>query len=137
MNLKSFLKNNTQKKVESEILSGYPKDVIPALERSLSQYERFYKDIKVGITGRNPQERFKEHQENDGWERMVVKYKSSSEGFVNLIEDHLSLKSCQQYATKAYAENIILLDTGHAKMMAPFFPLEKLRSIPGFENARY
>jgi folate-dependent tRNA-U54 methylase TrmFO/GidA len=29
------------------------------------------------------------------------------------------------------------LDTGHAKLMVPFFPLEALRRIPGFENARY
>jgi len=29
------------------------------------------------------------------------------------------------------------LNTGHAKLMVPFFPLEALRRIPGFENARY
>jgi hypothetical protein len=49
----------------------------------------------------------------------------------------LEMKVCQQYALKEYAENIILLDTGHAKLMAPFYPLDKLRSIPGLENARY
>jgi len=54
-----------------------------------------------------------------------------------LIEDHLDIKSCQQYALDDYAKNIILLDTGHAKMMAPFYPLAKLRQIPGFEKARY
>lgn len=54
-----------------------------------------------------------------------------------LIENHLSKKACQQYALKEFAENIILLDTGHAKMMTPFYPLEKLHRIPGFENARY
>lgn len=53
------------------------------------------------------------------------------------IENHLSMKACQQYATKEFAENIILLDTGHAKLMTPYYPLEKLRKIPGFENARY
>jgi folate-dependent tRNA-U54 methylase TrmFO/GidA len=36
-----------------------------------------------------------------------------------------------------FEENIVLLDTGHAKLMSPFFPLEALRRIPGFENARY
>ena len=46
-------------------------------------------------------------------------------------------KACQQYALPEYVENIILLDTGHAKLMAPFIPLSMLRSIPGFENARY
>lgn len=54
-----------------------------------------------------------------------------------LIENHLSMKACQQYALKEFAENVILLDTGHAKLMTPFYTLEKLRKIPGFENARY
>ncbi|KNF07435.1 glucose inhibited division protein A [Gottschalkia purinilytica] len=49
----------------------------------------------------------------------------------------LDIKVCQQYALKEFAENIVLLDTGHAKLMAPFYPLEKLRKIKGLENARY
>ncbi len=52
-------------------------------------------------------------------------------------EEKLGLKVCQQYALPEFAENIILLDTGYAKIMTPFFPLERLRRIPGFENARY
>lgn len=51
--------------------------------------------------------------------------------------EKLELKVCQQYALPAFAENIILLDTGYAKIMTPFFSLEDLRRIPGFENARY
>ena len=51
--------------------------------------------------------------------------------------EKLSVKVCQQYALKEYAENVVLLDTGHAKLMTPFYPLEKLRKIPGLENARY
>lgn len=51
--------------------------------------------------------------------------------------DKLNLKVCQQYALDEYAENIILLDTGYAKLMTPFFPLHKLRLVSGFENARY
>ena len=50
-------------------------------------------------------------------------------------EKKLDIKVCQQYALHEFAENIILLDTGHAKLMSPFFNLEKLRSVPGFENA--
>ncbi len=49
----------------------------------------------------------------------------------------LSIKACQQYNLPEFEENVVLLDTGHAKLMAPFFPLESLRRIPGFENARY
>jgi hypothetical protein len=52
-------------------------------------------------------------------------------------EKMLTAKACQQYALKEFAENIILLDTGHAKLMSPFYPLEILRQIPGFENARF
>ena len=51
--------------------------------------------------------------------------------------DKLDMKVCQQYALKEFAENIILLDTGHAKLMTPFYPLEKLRKIKGLEDARY
>lgn len=54
-----------------------------------------------------------------------------------LIEDHLGIKCCQQYALKEFKDNVILLDTGHAKLMTPFYALDKLSKIPGFENARY
>jgi threonine dehydrogenase-like Zn-dependent dehydrogenase len=49
----------------------------------------------------------------------------------------LDLKVCQQYALKDFAENIILLDTGYAKLMTSYYPLEKLRKIPGLEFARF
>ncbi len=49
----------------------------------------------------------------------------------------LETKACQQYVLQEFAENIILLDTGHTKLMSPFYPLDTLRQIPGFENARF
>jgi hypothetical protein len=52
-------------------------------------------------------------------------------------EGKLATKACQQYALPEFAENVILLDTGHAKLMSPFFPLDELRQIPGLQNARY
>lgn len=52
-------------------------------------------------------------------------------------KEKLDMKVCRQYALDEYAENIILLDTGYAKIMTPFFDLDTLRQIPGFENARY
>lgn len=51
--------------------------------------------------------------------------------------DKLSSKVCQQYALKEFAENIILLDTGHAKLMTTYYPLKKLRKIKGLEYAKY
>ncbi|WP_227767156.1 FAD-dependent oxidoreductase [Zhaonella formicivorans] len=52
-------------------------------------------------------------------------------------DEALTKKACQQYALKEFAENVILLDTGHAKLMTPYYPLDQLRQIPGFENARF
>lgn len=49
----------------------------------------------------------------------------------------LGKKACSQYALPAFAENLILLDTGHAKLMTSYFPLEDLRKMPGLEKARY
>lgn len=54
-----------------------------------------------------------------------------------LREEHLDVKACQQYALKEFKENVILLDTGHAKLMAPFYPIDRLRKIPGFHKVRY
>ena len=52
-------------------------------------------------------------------------------------KEKLDMKVCKQYALDEYADNIILLDTGYAKIMTPFFDLESLRKIPGVERARY
>ena len=49
----------------------------------------------------------------------------------------LEVKCCQQYAIPEFAENVILLDTGHVKLMVPYFAIEELRRIPGLANARY
>lgn len=51
--------------------------------------------------------------------------------------DKLATKPCQQYALPEYADNIVLLDTGHVKLMTPYFPLDKLRTLEGLTNARY
>jgi len=52
-------------------------------------------------------------------------------------QEKLKKKACVQYALHEFAENIVLLDTGPAKLMASFFPLEELRTVPGFEHTRY
>lgn len=51
--------------------------------------------------------------------------------------EKLENKVCQQYALNEFAENIILLDTGHIKLMTSYYPIEKLRKVKGLENARY
>ena len=57
------------------------------------------------------------------------------ERFIN--REKLAKKVCRQYALDPYAENIILIDTGHAKLMTSYFDLEQLREVEGFENARF
>ena len=51
--------------------------------------------------------------------------------------DKLKQKVCQQYALKEFAENLVLLDTGHAKLMTSYYPLDKLRKIKGLEKAKF
>jgi threonine dehydrogenase-like Zn-dependent dehydrogenase len=51
--------------------------------------------------------------------------------------EKLKLKVCQQYALDEFAENLVLLDTGHIKVMSPYYPLEKLRKLPGLEDVRF
>ncbi len=51
--------------------------------------------------------------------------------------EKLGGKACQQYALPEFADNLILLHNGHAKLMSTFMPLDQLRQVPGFENARY
>jgi hypothetical protein len=51
--------------------------------------------------------------------------------------EKLEMKACQQYALPEYQDNIVLLNTGHAKLMTPYFPQADLRKVPGFENARF
>lgn len=70
--------------------------------------------------------------------------KLSKEGVAVIpLPDHLvnreklGKKVCRQYALDAFAENLILIDTGHAKLMTPFFNLEDLRQVEGLENVRF
>ncbi|MDO9065973.1 MAG: FAD-dependent oxidoreductase, partial [Chloroflexota bacterium] len=50
-------------------------------------------------------------------------------------DEQLRLKTCQQYALREFAENLVIVDNGYGKVHTSFVPLEVLRSIPGFERA--
>lgn len=52
-------------------------------------------------------------------------------------KEKLDQKVCQQYALDPFAENIILIDTGYAKLMTSYFNLEELRRVEGLENVRF
>lgn len=49
----------------------------------------------------------------------------------------LAEKACQQYNLPEFGSSLVLLDTGPAKMMSPYLPLDVLRRLPGLERARY
>lgn len=73
-----------------------------------------------------------------------VREKLNNCGFVVLpVPEHLQKtsslgkKACSQYAVAEYAQNLVLIDTGHAKLMTSYFPIDDLRMIPGLERARY
>ena len=51
--------------------------------------------------------------------------------------EKLDNKVCQQYSTLDFGENVILLDTGHIKLMTSHYPIDKLRKLKGLENAMY
>jgi hypothetical protein len=53
------------------------------------------------------------------------------------VSKQSDMKACPQYGAKEFSNSLIVLDAGYAKIMVPFFPLENLRSVPGFERAIY
>jgi len=59
--------------------------IAQSLSKSLSQYLRYYDDVKVGITA-DPKRRFTEHRNRSGYERMVVVYRTSSIRNANKLE---------------------------------------------------
>ena len=77
------------KSVEYNYVTGQPKDVLAHLKSSVSSFLTQNSDVKVGITGRYPQQRFNEHLQNKDWDRMIVKYVTKSERNANSLEDYL------------------------------------------------
>jgi len=51
-----------------------------------------------------------------------------------ILKGKLDLKCCQQYAIPDFEENIVLLDTGHAKLMTPFFPWSCCAPFPALRT---
>lgn len=68
--------------------SGHLNMVITPLNRSLGQYIRNYTEIKIGITN-NPETRFNQHIKLKKWDRMIVKYETSSLNYVRTLEQLL------------------------------------------------
>lgn len=60
-----------------------------SLKISVGVFLVYNSEVKVGITGRDPQERFNEHLKNKEWDRMIVKYITKSERNANALESYL------------------------------------------------
>lgn len=77
------------KVVEYNYITGQPVNVLSQLKISVAVFLFNNSDVKVGITGREPQVRFNEHLKIKDWDRMIVKYITKSERNVNALEDEL------------------------------------------------
>lgn len=76
--------------VEYKEVKGHPSTVIKTLNKKIGQYKTNHTKVKVGITGRSPQERFDEHRQNHSyWQRMIVIYETTSSNYANQIEKWL------------------------------------------------
>ena len=70
-------------------LTGKIDWVFESLNRSVGQYKRSYRYVKIGITN-NPERRKNEHsQSNVKWEKMIVKYSTTSVKYINELEKML------------------------------------------------
>jgi hypothetical protein len=75
--------------VYHNFITGHPSQILESLNRTIGQYKWRYSEVKVGITGRNPEERFREHLQTRSWSQMVVIYKTDSIAYANQVEAYL------------------------------------------------
>lgn len=73
--------------VEYSMYTGWPNTVERFLRITIGIFRIRYRRVKIGITN-NPDRRFYEHQCRDGWERMIVKYETTSVKHANEIEKY-------------------------------------------------
>lgn len=92
--------------------TGTPTNVYDTLNRKISAYKSRY-SIKIGITGRNPQQRFNEHLDNTDWERMVVIYRTTSLNYANTLEDWLIEKHKDDLVNKRKGGGSDLAEGGY------------------------
>ena len=72
--------------LEYDYWSGHLSDISLTLKKSINTYIQHYSTVKIGITC-DPERRMSEHYRTDlGWEKMVVKYKTTSVNYINRIE---------------------------------------------------
>lgn len=78
--------------------SGRPNDaLLEKLHRSIGQYQRGSRSIKIGLTT-DPMRRWSE-QRREGWSEMVVIYSTSSRNFAAAVEKDLIAHGWNNYYT--------------------------------------
>ena len=78
--------------------SGRPNDaLLEKLRRSIGQYQRGSRAIKIGLTT-DPTRRWSE-QRRDGWSEMVVIYSTSSRNFAAVVEQELTAQGWGEHYT--------------------------------------
>jgi len=73
--------------IEQKIQSGWPRNIIRRLNVSIGLYLKYYNNVKIGITY-DPDRRMREHSRSCryDWDRMILRYKTTSEKNDNEIE---------------------------------------------------
>ena len=78
--------------------SGRPNDaLLEKLHRSIGQYQKGSRSIKIGLTT-DPTRRWSE-QRREGWSEMVVIYSTSSRNFAAAVEQELAAHGWGEYYT--------------------------------------
>ncbi|MEM6721804.1 MAG: GIY-YIG nuclease family protein [Bacteroidota bacterium] len=84
--------------VEYYYWTGTFNTVLESLNRSIAQYIRHHKKVKIGITN-DPVRRARQHTKTrHNWDYMKVKYKTSSVNYVNQLE-RLLIDNYMDYLT--------------------------------------
>ena len=76
--------------IEDRHITGWCDQCSEHFNRSIGQYKRYYKYIKIGITA-DYKVRAAQHEQQEKqykWERMIVLYKTSSENNANYVEGY-------------------------------------------------
>ena len=74
--------------IDDRHITGWVDQCQPHFNRSIAQYKRYYKYVKIGITV-DYKVRASQHENREikyKWDRMIVMYKTSSEKHANWIE---------------------------------------------------
>jgi hypothetical protein len=74
--------------IEENTIVGRVNDALPETKQKLNGYLRSYDRIKIGATT-DPEQRWRRGHERDGWDKMVLVYRSNHAGSTRSMEKKL------------------------------------------------